>query len=535
MKEYYEILDIPFTATPEEIKAQYRQLVRIYHPDRFRNQDDKAFAEEKLKQINIAFQVLSGHSIHREPFEARVAPQPVAYPPELNLGMVTVGQRVKRSLQIGNSGGPADSVQIVYGADKSWFQLLNGQRVYPNQPFPLNFEVVIDTRRLAPNRQYREWVDIVLDGIPVRVYAQLQTVAPRRTLPRPARLAWAAAALLMVVAIFLAIPLLGGTLPNFPIASSLLSARPAYELRPEEMLFSVVEDGQSALYVGLDADSAPRRLGLDGSQAVGTQIGQRIAYLNTVGATQQIFLFELASGETKQITEDSATKTMLAWSPDGVRLGYLVNDGDARQLAIYDTRTAREHLLPGEFTAGVENFAWSPDGQTLLFDLPQGAERRVYRVGVNGDELQQLTHFDSWAGAWSADGLQILVGAKQGLYVLSSGGQKVQQLTTVTPLSFSWSADGQWIAYTTATPVAPDAGKSEDGRQLWLIGRNGGEPQLIATNPLSHQWSPTTTTLGYVTGNAASTDPLLYLWTTTPATKPVLVAEVNDAFFAWPR
>ncbi|MEZ4622659.1 MAG: DnaJ domain-containing protein [Caldilineaceae bacterium] len=45
MKEYYSILDIPMTATPEEIKAQYRQLVRIYHPDRFQNRDDKAYAE----------------------------------------------------------------------------------------------------------------------------------------------------------------------------------------------------------------------------------------------------------------------------------------------------------------------------------------------------------------------------------------------------------------------------------------------------------------------------------------------------------
>lgn len=535
MKEYYEILDIPLTATPDEIKAQYRQLVRIYHPDRFRNQDDKAYAEEKLKQINIAFQVLSGHSIHREPFEARVAPQPVAYPPELHVGAVAVGQRVKRNLQIGNSGGPADNVQIVYGAEKPWFQLVNGQRVYPNQPFPLNFEVMIDTKRLAPDRLYREWVDIVLDGISVRVEVQLQTAPSRRTFYRPARFAWLGAALLLMVAIFLAIPLVGSPLPNLSVASSLLSARPAYELRSEEMLFSVVEEAQPMLYVGLGAGSTPRRLGLYGVQAVGTQLGQRIAYLHPVGETQQIFLFDLASGETQQISESRATKTMLAWAPDGTRLGYLINDGEARQIAVYDVRTGQEHLLPGEFATGVAHFAWSPDGQTLLFDLQQGAERRVYRIGVHGDELQQLTHFDSWAGAWSADGSQILVGTDHGLYVLSSSGQKLQQLTEVAPLAFSWSADGEWIAYSTG-PVATAEGAQSpvEGQQLWVMSRNGGEPQFVATNQLSHQWSPTAATLGYVTGNATSADPLLYLWTTTPTTKPVLVAEVNDAFFSWP-
>ena len=58
MKDYYDILDVPVTATRDEIKAQYKQLVRVYHPDRFRDASDKAYAEEKLKQINIAFQVL---------------------------------------------------------------------------------------------------------------------------------------------------------------------------------------------------------------------------------------------------------------------------------------------------------------------------------------------------------------------------------------------------------------------------------------------------------------------------------------------
>ncbi len=53
MKDYYEILDIPMTATREEIKAQYKQLVRVYHPDRFRDATDKAYAEEKLKQMGL--------------------------------------------------------------------------------------------------------------------------------------------------------------------------------------------------------------------------------------------------------------------------------------------------------------------------------------------------------------------------------------------------------------------------------------------------------------------------------------------------
>jgi DnaJ-class molecular chaperone len=55
-RDYYDTLEVPRGATEEEIRKSYRKLARKYHPDVNRN--DKA-AEEKFKEINEAYQVLS--------------------------------------------------------------------------------------------------------------------------------------------------------------------------------------------------------------------------------------------------------------------------------------------------------------------------------------------------------------------------------------------------------------------------------------------------------------------------------------------
>jgi len=64
MKDYYQILDMPEDASPREIKTQYKRLAKLFHPDRVREKEgysraDIDYAEEKLKEINEAHQVLS--------------------------------------------------------------------------------------------------------------------------------------------------------------------------------------------------------------------------------------------------------------------------------------------------------------------------------------------------------------------------------------------------------------------------------------------------------------------------------------------
>jgi curved DNA-binding protein len=55
-KDYYDILGVPRGANDGEIKKAFRKLAREYHPDVAK---DKKKAEEKFKEVNEAYEVLS--------------------------------------------------------------------------------------------------------------------------------------------------------------------------------------------------------------------------------------------------------------------------------------------------------------------------------------------------------------------------------------------------------------------------------------------------------------------------------------------
>jgi curved DNA-binding protein CbpA len=54
-KRYYQALGVPKDATPAEVKRAYRELAKELHPDRVQDPKRAREAEERLKEINAAW------------------------------------------------------------------------------------------------------------------------------------------------------------------------------------------------------------------------------------------------------------------------------------------------------------------------------------------------------------------------------------------------------------------------------------------------------------------------------------------------
>ena len=62
MRNPYEVLEIKEGSSKEEIKKAYRELAKKYHPDQYGDNPLKELAEEKMRELNEAYDYLMKNS-----------------------------------------------------------------------------------------------------------------------------------------------------------------------------------------------------------------------------------------------------------------------------------------------------------------------------------------------------------------------------------------------------------------------------------------------------------------------------------------
>jgi tricorn protease len=193
-------------------------------------------------------------------------------------------------------------------------------------------------------------------------------------------------------------------------------------------------------------------------------IGDKIFFNSDRTGTLNLYSYDVASGKIDPVTH--STQWDVRW-PSSDHLGRIVYESGG-ELHVLDTRSGQDHYVPinvpddGVYTrpsqvsaAGqVEDLTLSPKGERALFV----ARGDVFSAPIEKGVTRNLTHssnaHDKWA-RWSPDGRKIAMisdrsGEEEVWLVNQDGSGKPEQLTTggkAMRYAPEWSSDGKRLAF----------------------------------------------------------------------------------------
>ncbi len=174
-----------------------------------------------------------------------------------------------------------------------------------------------------------------------------------------------------------------------------------------EFVFSVFANGDNQMVIVRTEDGKvlrrielPARIGAINHPAWSPD-GRTIAFSGSHGGITDLFLFDLESGEVRQLTDDRHGDFQPAWSPDGSRIVFVSDRGPETdferltyskfQLASLDL--ASGHVEPLKLFGNVKhlNPQFSPDGRSLYFVSDRDGFSDIYRVALETGEIERVT------------------------------------------------------------------------------------------------------------------------------------------------
>jgi hypothetical protein len=88
-EDCYRILELPPGASTEDVKQVYRDLVRVWHPDRFSDERLRQIAEQKLKEVNLAYESLLTETFDSPNEESHTPEEPTTPEPAVTRRRLT--------------------------------------------------------------------------------------------------------------------------------------------------------------------------------------------------------------------------------------------------------------------------------------------------------------------------------------------------------------------------------------------------------------------------------------------------------------
>ncbi len=252
----------------------------------------------------------------------------------------------------------------------------------------------------------------------------------------------------------------------------------------------------------------------------------RTANLKADRWTGDLWMVSWDGATTLRLTQTPAeSEHSPEWSPDGRWLSFLSGrqageEDEGDQLWLLDRRGGEAERIT-EIAAGIEDYAWSPDGSRLVLVIPD--RDTVETISALGYQAADSTWPEKTAKPIIVDRFffkQDYTGyvrrIRRHLYLLDLATRAISPLTagTFDEVLPSWSPDGTEIAFVTKRVGAdPDRGSNWD---IFVVSAAGGEPRQLTRfsgpdNDPDYEsrpvWSPDGSRIAYYQGGP---DSLIY-------------------------
>ena len=200
------------------------------------------------------------------------------------------------------------------------------------------------------------------------------------------------------------------------------------------------------MHLKLKAVGAPR-VSPDGSRIVYT-VNEAVTTADKSEFVTQIWMANVATKQSTQLTFGDKSSTNPKWSPDGKWIAFVSNRKDNRNNLYRLSLDGGEAEPLTDLKMAVSNFEWSPDGRHIAYTMtdPKTEEEEKNDKGRNDFR---------WVDEnWKMSRLYVLPVEKD-----ANGKREPRKLTTANYHvgAFDWSGDGSRIAFShSKSPIAND-------------------------------------------------------------------------------
>lgn len=122
LRNPYEVLGLKDGASEEEVKKAYRELVKKYHPDQYQSNPLSELAEDKLREINEAYDYIMKNGTYRKQESHRSS-----YNTQNNQWANNQGggnyQQIRMHINSGNIGAAEQMLNTASERNAEWFFL----------------------------------------------------------------------------------------------------------------------------------------------------------------------------------------------------------------------------------------------------------------------------------------------------------------------------------------------------------------------------------------------------------------------------